>query len=57
MPGVESIENITITPLESSIELRAIAEEKAYSKSIPLNLPIIGYEFSKGLLVLEFKGN
>ncbi len=57
MPGVESIENITITPLESSIELKAIAEEKAYSKSIPLNLPIMGYEFSKGLLVLEFKGD
>lgn len=57
IPGVESIENITITPLESSIELKALAEEKAYSKSIPLNLPIVGYEFSKGLLVLEFQGN
>ncbi len=57
MPGVNSIEDISITNLESSIELKAIADEKAYSKSIPLNLPIIGYEFSKGLLVLEFKGN
>jgi HSP20 family molecular chaperone IbpA len=57
MPGVESIEDVVITPLESSIEIKAISDEKAYSKSIPINLPIIDYAFSKGLLVLEFKGN
>ena len=57
IPGVESIENISINTLENSIEIKAIADEKAYSKSIPLNLPIVDYAFSKGLLVLEFKGN
>jgi HSP20 family molecular chaperone IbpA/ribosomal protein L40E len=57
IPGVESIEDVSITPLESSIEIKAISKEKAYSKLIPLNLPITGYGFSEGLLVLEFKGN
>ena len=57
IPGVNSFEDISISPLENSIEIKAIAKEKAYSKSIPLNLPIIDYIFSKGLLVLEFKGN
>jgi len=57
IPGVESIEDVSVTPLESSIEIKAISKEKAYSKSIPLNLPIASYAFSKGLLVLEFQGN
>jgi hypothetical protein len=57
IPGVESIEDVAITPLESSIEIKAISDEKAYSKSISINLPIVDYAFSKGLLVLEFKGN
>jgi len=57
LSGVKSLEDISITPLENSIEIKAIAKEKAYSKLIPLNLPILDYNFSKGLLVLEFKGN
>jgi HSP20 family molecular chaperone IbpA len=57
IPGVNSIEDISILPLENSIEIKAIAKEKAYTKSISINLPIISYIFSKGLLVLEFKGN
>ena len=57
IPGVESFEDISITPLESSIEIKAIGNDKAYSKSIQINLPIISYNFSKGLLVLEFHGN
>jgi HSP20 family molecular chaperone IbpA len=57
IPGVNSFEDISILPLESSIEIKAISKEKAYSKTIPLNLPIINYMFSKGLLVLEFQGN
>lgn len=57
IPGVESVEDVSITNLESSIELKALGKEKAYSKSIPINLPIVGYDFSEGLLVLEFQGN
>jgi len=57
IPEVNSIEDVSITSLENSIEMKAIAKDKAYSKSIPINLPIVDYAFSKGLLVLEFKGN
>lgn len=57
IPGVEAFEDVSILPLENSIEIKAIAKEKAYSKSIQINLPIVDYNFSKGLLVLEFKGN
>ena len=57
IPGVETFEDVSILPLENSIEIKAITKEKAYSKSIPLNLPIVNYGFSKGLLVLEFQGN
>ncbi len=57
IPEVNSFEDISILPLENSIEIKAIAEKKAYSKSIQINLPIVDYAFSKGLLVLEFQGN
>lgn len=54
IPGVNSIENISITKLETSLEIRAIAKDKAYFKNIPINLPIIDYDLSEEKLVLEF---
>jgi hypothetical protein len=57
IPEVNSFEDISILPLENSIEIKAIAEKKAYAKSIQINLPIVNYIFSKGLLILEFQGN
>lgn len=53
MPNVKSIGDISIIRLENSIEIKALAKNKAYSKLIPMNLPIINYEFSKGKLTLE----
>lgn len=53
LPEVESLENISITKLESSIEIKAVSKEKAYFKLIPVNLPIRDYNFSEGKLVLE----
>jgi len=53
IPGVKSIKDISIIKLENSIEIKAITKEKAYSKIIPINLPIINYNLSKGKLVLE----
>jgi len=57
IPEVNSFEDVSILPLENSIEIKAIAKKKAYSKSVQISLPIIDYTFSKGLLVLEFQGN
>lgn len=53
IPGVKSIEDISITKLENSIEVKALANDKAYSKLIPINLPILNYELSDGKLTLE----
>jgi len=53
IPGVKSIEDVSITRLESSIEIKALAGNKAYAKLIPINLPITNYELSDGKLILE----
>ena len=57
MPGVNSLENISIIRLENSIEIKAIAPEKnkAYSKIIKIGLPIVNYELSQEKLVLELE--
>jgi len=55
IPGVKSQENISITALENSIEIKASAKDKAYFKLIPINLPIINYDFSDENLILEFE--
>ncbi len=53
VPGVKEIKDISIIKLENSIEIKAIAKDKYYFKSIPINLPIINYNLSDGKLVLE----
>ncbi len=53
MPEVKSIEDVSITQLENSIEIKALAKTHAYVKQIPINLPITNYELSKGKLILE----
>lgn len=53
IPGVKSIGDISIIPLENSIEIKAIGKDKAYFKLIPLNYPIIDKKLSNGKLVLE----
>ena len=55
IPGVKSINEISIVNLENSIEIKAFTKDKAYSKLIPINLPIIGYNLSEGKLVLELE--
>jgi HSP20 family molecular chaperone IbpA len=55
IPGVKSIENISIVKLEKSIEIKALAKDKAYSKVIPMSLNLLKYSLSKGKLVLELK--
>jgi HSP20 family molecular chaperone IbpA len=57
LPGVESLKEISIIRLENSIEIKAVAKNKAYLKRILLNLPILNYNFSENMLVLELQGN
>ena len=53
IPGVKSIENISITKLENSIEIKALAKGKAYLKVIPISLPVVEYFLEKEKLILE----
>ena len=53
MPNVKSIKDVSIIRLENSIEIKALAKNKVYFKLIPINLPIMNYNLSKGKLVLE----
>jgi len=57
IPKVKSIEDISIINLENSIELKAIGEDTAYTKIIPLKFPIKNYILSDGKLILEFSLN
>lgn len=53
IPGVKSVDDLSLVKLENSIELKAVAKGKAYHKVIPINMPVVDYEFSDGKLVLE----
>jgi HSP20 family molecular chaperone IbpA len=56
MPGVRSEEDVRIKELESSVEVRAIAGDKAYFKILtkPEQFSITEKEFRKGKLVIVF---
>jgi len=53
IPGVKSLKDISIIKLENSIEIKAVAKDKAYFKLIPINLPILNKKLSQEKLVLE----
>lgn len=55
LPEVKSIKEISITKLENSIEIKALAKTKIYLKRISINLPIIDFNFSKEKLTLELE--
>jgi len=56
IPGVKNIEDILITRLENSIEIKAFSEDKVYSKNLHINLPIKGYKLFEENLILELEG-
>jgi HSP20 family molecular chaperone IbpA len=53
IPGVTSIKDILINKLENSIEIKALAKDKAYKKLIPIDLPLRRYKLDGQKLVLE----
>ncbi|MEM2956308.1 MAG: hypothetical protein QW041_01915 [Candidatus Pacearchaeota archaeon] len=54
MPGVEK-ENIIISRLQNSIEIKAFTKDKAFFKLIPISLPILKSHLKDGKLILELK--
>jgi HSP20 family molecular chaperone IbpA len=57
LPGVKSENDISIKELEQSVEVKAMAGDKAYFKIItkPAQFRLAGKKFSKGKLYLEFR--
>ena len=55
MPGVKSINDISILRLEDSIEIKAMAKDKVYVKIFPMKLDLVSNSFSKDKLLLEFE--
>ena len=55
LPGVKSLKDLSILKLENSIEIKAVAKDKAYSKILPVNLLILDYGLEKGKLTLELE--
>lgn len=53
LPGVKSINDISIRKVQKSIEIKAIANSKAYFKVLEIDLPIINYELEQEKLILE----
>lgn len=53
MPEVKSVEDVSIIRMGNSIEIKAIGKQKAYSKVIPIGLPVVSYSLSAGKLILE----
>jgi len=56
VPGVESIEDVLINQLESSIEVKALSKDVVYSKNLNINLPILRYHLSEDNLIIEMQG-
>jgi len=54
IPGVDK-ENIMVTKLQNSIEIKAFSKDKAYFKLIPLAHQILNSRLEEGKLVLELK--
>lgn len=53
VPEVTSIKDISIVKLEKGIEIKAVGKDKAYQKTIKIDLPLKKYTLLKGKLTLE----
>jgi len=53
VPGVESIKDVSIIKIDKGIEVKALAKNKAYEKTISIDLPLLKYALLKGKLSLE----
>jgi len=54
-PGLNKIENILVTPLENSFDIKAYTEKTVFHKTLPVKLQLLQYGIKEGKLFLEFK--
>lgn len=53
-PGVNSVDDIFVSKLESGYEIKAIGDKKVYVNNVPINLPLRKYSILKNKLQIEF---
>ncbi len=54
-PGIESIDDVLLSKVESGYEIKAIGKKKIYVNNIPINLPLRSYSIEKDKVLFEFK--
>lgn len=54
-PGIISPQDVFISKLESGYEIKAIANDKIYVNSLPINLPLKSLSLSNNKLLVEFR--
>lgn len=53
-PGIETVNDIFISKLESGYEIKAIGKKKIYVNNIPVNLPVTKYSIGNNKIFVEF---
>ena len=53
-PGIESVKDIFVSKIESGYEIKALAKNKVYVNSLPVNLPISSFTINNDRLFVEF---
>jgi hypothetical protein len=53
-PGVDSVDDIFLSKLESGYEIKAIGNKKVYVNSLPVELPLKSLSIVKDKLLVEF---
>jgi HSP20 family molecular chaperone IbpA len=55
-PGVKTKNDVTITKLEQSLEVKAYSEDKCYVKTFPMKVEILGIVVKADKIFLKLKG-
>lgn len=53
--GVQSVEDIFVSKLESGYEIKAIGEKKVYVNTLPISLPLQKFSIESNRIIFEFK--
>jgi len=53
-PGVDSVDDIFVSKVESGYEIKAVGKKKVYFNSLQINLPLKKYSIKDNKLTIEF---
>ncbi|MEK6889495.1 MAG: hypothetical protein AABW80_05305 [Nanoarchaeota archaeon] len=53
-PGIQSVEDVFVSKLESGYEIKALGKTKVYVTSLPVSLPLKKYSITDKKIIMEF---